>query len=300
MRINLQDIETFACVVDCGSVTRAAHRMSLTQPAVTRRLQNLEATLNQGSLFNRAVKPASLTSYGDVVLAHARTILESVAELDASARSDGEPAGPFRIGVAHGMGALALTSPLDDLRNKFPQIKLEVSADWTSNLLKSVNNGSLDCAVCLLTESHVVQDGVKNIAIGADKIVIVSGRLKANGPDGKAWHLRDLAEGSWFLNPMGCGCRSALSKAFEQLKLPLHAEAELFGEELQLSLVSRSGGLGLVPQRHYDHSTARLELAILNVIDFDISAQVALIFRERDTRFAKLFQQFETALMANL
>ena len=86
----------------------------------------------------------------------------------------------------------------------------------------------------------------------------------------------------WFLNPPGCGCRAALVKAFDRLQLPVHVAAEVLGEDLQLSLLSQSGGLGLVPRRLFEHSPHRQALQILDVPDFALPATVTLI-RSADT-----------------
>ncbi|WP_164212842.1 helix-turn-helix domain-containing protein, partial [Stenotrophomonas maltophilia] len=72
--MNLQDIEAFVAVAEAGSVNRAAIRLNLTQPATTRRIQNFEAAIGDAPLFNRAVKPAALTSLGTHVLEHCRRV----------------------------------------------------------------------------------------------------------------------------------------------------------------------------------------------------------------------------------
>src|SRR5258708_37023107 len=71
-RMNLQDVEAFVAVAEAGSVNRAAARLNLTQPATTRRIQNFEAAIGGAPLFNRAVKPAALTSLGSHLLERCR------------------------------------------------------------------------------------------------------------------------------------------------------------------------------------------------------------------------------------
>ena len=91
--MNLQDIEAFVAVAETGSVSRAAARLNLTQPATTRRIQSFEAVVGEGLLFNRTVKPAVLTTLGNHVLEHCRRVLTAVAELEACTTSAGDPAG---------------------------------------------------------------------------------------------------------------------------------------------------------------------------------------------------------------
>src|SRR5438445_13199582 len=109
--MNLQDIEAFVAVAEAGSVNRAALRLNLTQPATTRRIQNFEAAIGGAPLFNRAVKPAALTSLGTHVLERCRRVLTAVAELEACTAKAADPAGDLQAGVAHGLGQVLLNWP---------------------------------------------------------------------------------------------------------------------------------------------------------------------------------------------
>jgi DNA-binding transcriptional LysR family regulator len=297
--MNLQDIEAFVAAAETGSVNRAAIRLSLTQPAATRRIQNFEAAIGGAPLFNRAVKPAVLTSLGRHVLEHCRRVLTAVAELEACATVAADPAGDLKAGVAHGLGEMVLTAPLDALRRAFPRIRLQISSNWSTNLIEDVRNGSLDCALGLLTEAQATPPGLTRIALGAEQVVIVRAArsaIKRNGP----CRLRDLAGQGWFLNPPGCGCRAALMQAFDRLQLPIRITAEVFGEDLQLALLAHSGGLGLVPRRQFEHSPHRRQLRILDVIDFAMPATVTLLRNVAPGRFDAALALLASELKAKL
>jgi DNA-binding transcriptional LysR family regulator len=298
--MNLQDIEAFVAAAEAGSVNRAAARLNLTQPATTRRIQNFEAAIGGAPLFNRAVKPATLTSLGSHVLERCRRVLTAVAELEACTAKAADPAGDLKAGVAHGLGEMVMTSPLDALRRTFPRIRLQIGSNWSTDLIEDVRSGGLDCAVGLLTEAHTIPAGLTAIALGAEQVVIVAPAKLPAKPGRQPWRLRDLADKDWFLNPPGCGCRTALVRAFDRLQLPLHIAAEVFGEDLQLSLLIQSGGLGLVPRRLFEHSPHRQALQILNVPDFVLPATVTLIRSVTAGRFdpviALLAHELETRL----
>ncbi|CAN5230528.1 LysR family transcriptional regulator [soil metagenome] len=275
--MNIHDIEAFVAVADTGSVNRAALRLNLTQPATTRRIQNFELAMGEATLFDRSVKPALLTALGVHVLEQSRRVLAAVAELEACGASAGDPAGILKVGVAHGLGEMVLTSPLDALRQTFARIRLQVSSNWSARLTDEVRAGALDCAIGLLTEVHSVPPSLTRIPLGSERVVIVSAAKASTKRDGTPWRLRDLAATGWYLNPPGCGCRTALIKAFERCQLSVDIAAEVFGEELQLSLLAKSGGLGLVPQRQFEHSPHRRDLRILDVMDFSLPATITLI-----------------------
>lgn len=298
--MNLQDIEAFVAVAESGSVNRAALRLNLTQPATTRRIQNFEAAIGDTPLFNRAVKPAVLTAVGHHVLERCRRVLTAVAELEVCTTKAADPAGDLKAGVAHGLAEIVLTTPLDALRRRFPQIRLQVSSHWSTDLIEEVRNGALDCAIGLLTEAHTVPGGLTRIELGAEQVVIVAASRLLAKRDGKSWRLRDLADRDWFLNPPGCGCRAALVKSFDRLQLPIRIAAEIFGEDLQLSLLVQSGGLGLVPRRQFEQSPYRHDLRILDVLDFILPATVTLIRNAAPGRFDPVIELLGAELKAKL
>jgi DNA-binding transcriptional LysR family regulator len=298
--MNLRDIEAFVAFAETGSVNHAAIRLNLTQPATTRRLQNFEAAIGGAPLFNRAVKPAILTSLGSHVLEHCRRVLTAVVELEACTTDAADPAGNLKAGVAHGLGEIVLTTPLDALRRTFPRIRLQISSSWSADLIEDVRSGSLDFAVGLLTDAHTIPPGLTPIALGAEQVVIIGAAKSRAKRSGNPCRLRDLAGQGWFLNPPGCGCRAALMKSFDRLQLPIHIAAEVFGEDLQLSLLAHSGGLGLVPRRQFEHSPHRHELRILDVLDFNIPATVTLIRNVAPGRFDPAIELLANELKAKL
>lgn len=302
--MNIGDIEAFVAVAETGSVNRAAIRLHITQPAATRRIQNFEDAIGAGSLLNRSVKPPVLTSLGQHVLEKSRRVLAALAELEACAQKVTDPSGDLKLGVAHGLGEMVLTSPLDTLRRAFPRIRLQVSSNWSKNLIEEVRSGQIDCAVGLLTEEHAVPAGLVRLSLGTEDVVVVGPSKMAAGRRGKPWRLRDLADNGWFLNPRGCGCRAALVRNLEQMQLPINIAAEVFGEDLQLSLLAHSGGLSLVPRRQFEQSPHRDGLAILEVSDFVLPATVTLVRNASPGRFDVamdlLVEELKSKLKADL
>lgn len=298
--ISIQSIEAFVAVAETGSINRASVRLNLTQPATTRRIQSFESAFGKEDLFDRSVKPATLTSLGRHVLNHCRQVLTAVAELETSATYSAKPTGELRVGVAHGLGEMVLTSPLDELRRSFPDVQMLVRPDWTANLVQQIPAGTIDCAVGLLTEYHTIPDSLRKRSLGAERIVIVSASLAPTKADGSPWHLRDLAGESWFLNPRGCGCRSSLERAFDRENLLVRIAAEVFGEGLQLSLLAHAGGLGLVPYRQLVRSPHYSDLRTIDVVDFQLFATITLVSSSIRGRFDPAIGLLADQLLARL
>ena len=87
-------LRTFVAVCDCGSFTRAANQVHLTQSAVSLHIKRLEEQLGT-RLIVRLARGLRLTEQGEVLLSFARRILELYAEADTVLR--GEPGDPVAV-----------------------------------------------------------------------------------------------------------------------------------------------------------------------------------------------------------
>jgi len=297
--MNISDIEAFVALAETGSVNRAALRLNLTQPAVTRRIQSFEAAMGGVPLLDRRTKPPILTPEGRRVLEGCRHVVRAVAELKLDA-GGGPPAGEIRIGVAHGLAEMVLTAPIDAMRRRFSGVRPRVTSHWTTWLVKQVRNGALDCAIGLVTPDHSMASGVYSTAIGVEQVVVVASpevippSTKANL--GGHVGLRDLAGSEWILNPAGCGYRDAIQRRFDLANLPLRIAAEVFGHDLQISLVARGAGLGLVPRRQIENSPYRRQLRILRLTDFDLPVTITLLHGGFLGRFSHVIEHFQTQI----
>jgi DNA-binding transcriptional LysR family regulator len=75
--VSLAQIEYFVAVAESGHVGRAAEKLHVAQPAVSRQIRKLEDELG-AELFDRTPRGMKLSSAGMLFLEHARTILERV------------------------------------------------------------------------------------------------------------------------------------------------------------------------------------------------------------------------------
>jgi DNA-binding transcriptional LysR family regulator len=295
-QLNLRDIQAFVTVAELGSIGRAAIKLGLTQPAITRRIQSFEDALGNPVLFDRTVKPALLTGAGMRVVEHCRRVLVELEMLSQAASDDSDPVGTLKIGVAYGLEEVLLSSALQKLGADFRRLRLQVSSGWTTELFDSTRAGALDCAVALLSTTHVFPADLTATPVAEESIVVVSSQLPSRKENGAAWHLEDLSDRDWVLNPAGCGCRKALCDAFERRGLPMSVGAEVHGEQLQLSLLVRTGGVGIVPRRQLLRSEFRNNLNVVELEDFRLPATIALIRKRHGGRYGPIVDRLGAEL----
>jgi len=126
MDLEPNDLVVFARVVDEGSFSRAAERLSLPKSTVSRRVAALEAQLGERLLL-RTTRKLTVTDFGHAVLEHARHVVEDVTA--AASLADNrqlEPSGRLRVTMPGDMGNLILAPLLAEFVLKYPAIALEV------------------------------------------------------------------------------------------------------------------------------------------------------------------------------
>ena len=125
-RIKLRHLEAFVEIAKAGSLKRAAERLHLTQPAVSKRIALLESAV-QETLFHRTTRNVLLTAQGEIVHQWAQRILEDVDLMgEAISREKAAPGGLLRICSSTGFGRSRLAPALSELARQFPQLEIQV------------------------------------------------------------------------------------------------------------------------------------------------------------------------------
>ena len=149
-RMELRHLRYFAAVADAGNVSLAARRLNVTQPALSRQIQDLERDF-ACRLFDRIGRRIVLTRDGDEILERTRRLLADAEALRESARAlAGGEAGVLRLGTTPQFIEAALPEVLTRYARTFPGIEVKLAEDGGGTLLRRVQHGELHLAVGLL------------------------------------------------------------------------------------------------------------------------------------------------------
>ena len=268
--MNIEDVRAFVAAVDGGSVAKAAIRLNLTQPAISRRIQRLENDLGI-ALLDRDSKPARPTRAGEAAYRRCVAVLRATEVLEQETKG-AVNAGPLRIGLTYAVSDSVLAPAVSALRDTCPEFALRITADRSPALRRMVADGQLDAAVIAALPGRPIDDP-RALLLGTEKVAIVAPRDLGRTPR----RIADLADFAWIINPDGCGFRSQLEEALASTGRVLNVTAEIWGAALQLALIARGAGLGLIPERLVAESAHRDALQIVRVEDFQAAVRVWLV-----------------------
>ena len=123
---DLVDVLAFVRVVETGSFARAAERMSLSKPVLSRRVARLEEQLG-ARLLTRTARGAQPTDIGQAYYARAANILSELeAAEEVVAEAVTQVAGPIRLSAPLSFGIMYLAGALADFASLHPKVELDV------------------------------------------------------------------------------------------------------------------------------------------------------------------------------
>ncbi|WP_193336768.1 LysR family transcriptional regulator [Devosia beringensis] len=143
--LDLDQLQSFCAIADCGSFTEAARRVNKTQSAVSMQIKRLEERLGQ-SLLARDGRSVTLTAHGDALYARARKMLRTNAEI-MDHFSDGVLAGSIRFGVPDDYAVRLLPVILSSFQRTHPRIAVDVACMASEELLNGMRAGRYDLIV---------------------------------------------------------------------------------------------------------------------------------------------------------
>jgi DNA-binding transcriptional LysR family regulator len=146
VNLNLKQIEAFVWVADLGSFRRAADRLNTTQPNISTRIAKLEVALKT-VLMERDAGSVRLTAKGREILEHARQVLRVTDGLIDAAGQGGQYDGTLRLGVTEMIVHTWLRDLLKDLKDRFPNVTVELTVDLSVNLERDLAARLIDLAV---------------------------------------------------------------------------------------------------------------------------------------------------------
>jgi len=145
--MELSQLRTIIHVAELGSLSKAADRMRIAQPALSRQVRLLEEELGV-RLFARHGRGMVLTEQGRDVLAHAIRVMAELEEIRAHAADEGAPlGGQIAIGLPPTVADIISVPLVAAFGKSHPQAVLRLVSAYTGYLLDWLHRGEIDLAI---------------------------------------------------------------------------------------------------------------------------------------------------------
>lgn len=147
--MEIRVLKYFLAVAKEGSITRAANSLHLTQPTLTRQLQDLEKELKQKLLIRGKYK-VSLTSEGMMLRKRAEEIVEMVEKTEAEFLSISDTiSGDIYIGGGESDSMKYIAEIIKEIQIDFPQIKFHIYSGNAEDVIEKLDKGLLDFGILI-------------------------------------------------------------------------------------------------------------------------------------------------------
>ena len=241
MNTNYEAYKIFCCVAQHGSISKAAEKLLISQPAVTWHLKNLENQLGV-TLFVRTKKGATLTDEGKILFEYVKkgidnftkgeNILTNLKNLDS---------GKIKIGASTTVSKHVLMPYLEKFHEQYPNIDIEIVNNLTETLLTELRNGDLD--ILLLNLPTIENKDLKIQKILEVQDIFVGNKKYYDLTKGKL-KLEDLNNYPLLFQKSPSNTRNYLDKYLKDNQTSLIPKMEIVSYNLIMEFVKIGFGIG--------------------------------------------------------
>jgi DNA-binding transcriptional LysR family regulator len=293
-RLRLRDLHAFFTVVQCGSMAKAAEQLSVSQPAVSKTIIDLEHALGV-RLLDRGRRGVEPTIYGNALLKRGLVAFDELKQSIRDIQFLADPtAGELTIGCADSIAATILRPIVDRFSDAYPDVALRVDTLPSP----AINDPGLrDRKYDLVLGRRPMQrdelsEELKVEILFHDYLTVVVGK-HTNWARRRKIDLVDLAEQAWILPPRETWTYGVVAKAFRARGLGM-PKVSLMTFSLPLVTHFLAGGpfVTALPNTVASLHPARDLLSVLPVGDISASPWPVVIVTLKDRTLSPIVERF--------
>lgn len=284
MNFTLKQLRYFEALSRHNHFGRAADACSISQPALSTQIKELEKELGT-ELFERGARQVRLSHFGEAFLVRVREILRAVDELgDVARAARNQLAGRLRIGIIPTVAPYMLPAVIGNLNRLYDGLDIHVRETQTSKLVQELTDGRLDTAIVALPVS---EPSFTEVALFKEDFVLV----RPGKDEGKPVPNRDmLSEMRLLLLEEGhCFREQALSFCNVNTKRPREL---MDGSSLStlVQMVSAGIGITLIPEMAVAVETRSASVSVARFNAPQPSRTIGMIWRKTSPLAEQLLQ----------
>jgi DNA-binding transcriptional LysR family regulator len=288
--MDLRRLRTFVTVAEQGSVSKAALRLRIAQPALSRQIIDLEKELGL-KLFDRVARRMVLTKEGEQLLQNCRTVLGNVASLVGQAHLlRGGNTGLLKVAASPQIMESVLPSFLRRYAKMFPDVQVKLTEAVGRSQLTMLEHGDVDVSIGLLGAVQAEQH-FATLQLPAVQILAACPRSHPLGARGTA-EITQLARYPLLLLDSSYVFRKSFDAACRLARLEPYVAVESRAPHTLLALAEAGHGIAIV-QTAVPVDRYKLRIVRIKHLGKPIQLPMAAIWDKRRTlpRYAESFSK---------
>src|SRR5215470_14607377 len=250
--MQLRQARTFVTVAELGTVSKAALRLRVAQPALSRQIMDLEQELGL-RLFDRVGRRLLLTGEGEQLIAGCRLLLNSASSLEEQAQllRQGDT-GVLKIAGSPQHIESVLSRFLHLYAKRYPRVDIRIREGTGSEILTMLERGEIHLGQNLLHAVRLNEQHFGSLPLGSVQLLAVCHPSMPLGPH-RTIEIADLAEFPLLLLDSGFGFRRAFDAASRMAGLKPTIAFESRNPHTLLALAEAGHGIAIVPSQLQCH-----------------------------------------------
>ena len=247
--VNLELYRVFYTVAKCGSLTRAAEELYISQPAVSQSVKQLENQLGV-TLFNRTHRGMELSAQGGkIIFAEVERALGLLYEAENRiAQMKASATGTIRIGASDTIFEYFLADKIVEFHERFPAVKIELMADFTPDTIGKLKANRCDVAFVNLPIAEEPELHLEGNCMRLNDVFIAGEKYKELA-DGKI-SLAKLTKYPLIMMDKNTVARRSFDSFLDSVGIQLQPSIEVGSWDLMKRLVARGMGVGIIPREY--------------------------------------------------
>lgn len=283
--MTLRHIRIFLEVYRACNVTRAAENLHMTQPAVTRAIQEMEQHYGV-RLFERMYHRLSPTESAKKVYPQAAYLLDGFDRIENTLHACQER-GQIRVGATMTLGSTLLPALTEKFSARHPECEMYVQVGNGSAIAEALCENQLDM---VLLENGVPKEELHCENIGTDELCAVLAK-KCPLAAYKALTPEQLAQAKLLVREKGSTARSVLESAAEARGLTLHLAWESVSTDALVQAAVRGLGIAILPQPVAEQYAKTEEICLRTIEDLPLVRRRVLVWH-KEKYITPAMQQF--------
>ena len=274
MDLNLNQLRAFYYAAKCASITVAAEKLFVTQPAVSMQIRALEVQY-EVILFDRRKKKLALTQAGRQLYELADRIFGLVEQAEQLLAGSGlPPRAVLRIGSTKTLVRYLLARHISKFRESYPGIPILIDEGSSSQMVRSVIEKRNDLAIVGKVEYG---DEIEMIPFDGDELVLLASPSHPLARR-EMVSIADLKHENLILRENGSAIRCIVERVLRENGVECSAFLETGNVDFIKELVQMGNGVALIARMGVDRDIAAGNLTIIPVLEgpfyFDIDIVV--------------------------